>query len=57
MEKLKDKSEEIEYISQDIKYSYKNKNNDLEVREEKIIVVGVKNNLILMKNKSYVNIL
>ena len=45
IKKLKNKNEDIEYISQDIKWNFKGKNNAFENREEKIIVIEVKNKL------------
>ena len=53
IDKLRDENEEVEIFSQDIKYNYKRKNNTIEIREEKIIVFGLKNNLNIMKNKEY----
>ena len=51
--KLKDLNSEIEFISEDIKYNIKLKNNKIETRDEKIIVIGIKKNLSLMKDKKF----
>ena len=40
IDKLKKENEDIEIISQDIKYNYKRKNYNIECRKEKIIVIG-----------------
>lgn len=53
IDKLKEENENIEISSQDIKYYYKTKNNNIESRDEKIIVIGLKKNLNIMKNKEY----
>lgn len=42
IDKLKEGNEDIEIISQDIKYNYKRNNNNIESRDEKIIVIGFK---------------
>ena len=42
IDKLKDGNEDIEIISQDIKYNYKRNNSNIESRDEKIIVIGLK---------------
>ena len=51
IEKLKELNEEIDFKSQDIKYNIKLNNNKIETKEEKIIVLGIKNNLELMNIK------
>ena len=53
IQKLKELNDEIEFISQDIKYNIKLKNNKTETREEKIIVIGIKKNLNLMNNTKF----
>ena len=47
IEKLKDGNEDIEIISQDIKYNYKRKNINIKIRDEKIIIIGLKKKEIL----------
>ena len=48
IKKLKELNEEKDFNSQDIKYNIKLNNNKIETKEEKIIALGIKNNLELM---------
>ena len=53
IKKLKELNEEKDFNSQDIKYNIKLNNNKIETKEEKIIVLGIKNNLELMNIKDF----
>ena len=53
IEKLKELNEEIDFKSQDIKYNIKLNSIKIETKEEKINVLGIKNNLELMNIKEF----